>query len=192
MNNYNNSDNYNNDNYNSGIYNSGIYNSDNYNSGKYQYNDDELRLMNELSSQTVNPYANENSNFFLAIVGGSVVAFICSLLWAAITYLTDYQFGIMAIGVGLLVGSSIKVLGKGKSINFGILGALLSMFSCFLGNLIYVYAYYAKIFIMSFFDVVKVLGFSGGIDLVIDISGIVDILFYILALYIGFKSSVKD
>ncbi|PQQ66360.1 hypothetical protein [Acetivibrio saccincola] len=204
MNNNNNSNNYNNGNYNSGNYNggnynSGNYNSDNYNSGNYQYNNEEVQLMNELSSNqaanpyaTANPYADENSNFFLAIVGGSVVAFICSLLWAAITYLTDYQFGIMAIGVGFLVGSSIKVLGKGKSSKFGILGALLSTFSCFLGNLIYVYAYFAKIFAMSFFDAIGDLPFSEAISIVFKASGLIDILFYILAIYIGYKSSIKN
>ena len=112
------------------------------------------------------------------------MAFICSLLWAAITYLTDYQFGIMAIGVGFLVGSSIKVFRKGQKQQIWNFRCTSIYVQLFLGNLIYVYAYFAKIFAMSFFDAIGDLPFSEAISIVFKASGLIGhIILYFSYLY---------
>jgi hypothetical protein len=45
---------------------------------------------------------------------------------------------------------------------------------------------------MSFFDAIGDLPFSEAISIVFKASGLIDILFYILAIYIGYKSSIKN
>ncbi|HOJ78109.1 MAG TPA: hypothetical protein PLZ08_05400 [Bacillota bacterium] len=70
---------------------------------------------------------HEEGNLQLGIIAGSIAAIISAILWATITLITHYQFGIMAIGVGFLVGKSISHFGKGDSRAFQISGAVLAL-----------------------------------------------------------------
>ena len=154
-------------------------NNDNYNNDNY--NNDEIQLMNDLSNQTANSYGDKESNFFLALVSGTAVAFICSILMSFITYLTNRQFVIMIFLTAFLVGSSIRLLGKGKGIKFGILGSFLTLFSCVFANLIFIYSYFGKTLGIGFFNSLSILGLSGGFKILIDSLGFKSVLFYLIA-----------
>ena len=64
-------------------------------------------------------------NLGLGVAAGMIAAGIGAAVWAAITFFTGYQIGWMAIGVGLLVGYTVSVYGKGLSNLYGIAAALL-------------------------------------------------------------------
>lgn len=49
---------------------------------------------------------------------------------------TKYQIGWMAIGVGFLVGFSVRRFGRGTAKTFGIIGAVSALPGCLLGNLL--------------------------------------------------------
>ena len=58
------------------------------------------------------------------------------MAWTLITVATSYQIGWMAIAMGLLVGGTVRMLGRGIDKSFGYLGATLTVFGCLLGNLL--------------------------------------------------------
>ncbi|MEJ2510629.1 MAG: hypothetical protein P8Y72_03430 [Anaerolineales bacterium] len=61
-------------------------------------------------------------NLGLGIIGGAIGGLLGAVVWAAVTYLTEYQIGWLALGVGYLVGIGVRLLGKGIDKVFGIAG----------------------------------------------------------------------
>ena len=76
------------------------------------------------------------SNLPLGALAGLGAAIAGAAIWAAITAATEYQIGWMAIGVGFLVGFAVRVVGKGSEASFGVVGAVLALLGCLLGNLL--------------------------------------------------------
>jgi hypothetical protein len=128
----------------------------------------------------------------MGLVGGAVAMLVGAVLWGAITYLTEYQIGWMAIGVGFLVGIGIKFFGRGKTIGFGISGAILALIGCLIGNLIFYAGIIAREESISFLNVLFVLLINPAAALeVFSIAfSFMDILFYALAAYAGFSTAM--
>lgn len=74
-------------------------------------------------------------NLVMGAVAGFVAALLGAVGWAVITAVTDYQLGIMAIGIGCLVGYAIQRFGKGVDKVYCFMGAFFSLFGCTAGNL---------------------------------------------------------
>jgi hypothetical protein len=74
-------------------------------------------------------------NMVTAIIAGTATAVVCAGIWGAVTVATGYQIGFMALGVGFLVGHSVRVSGKGMTKKFQVLGGFLALFGCLAGNL---------------------------------------------------------
>jgi hypothetical protein len=72
----------------------------------------------------------------VAVLVGAVVAIACALVWGVIAYSTKYQFSIMAILVGLAVGTVVARVGRVRSTGLAIASALLAVFGCALGSLV--------------------------------------------------------
>ena len=79
---------------------------------------------------------SERGNVGIAVLAGLVVAVACALVWGVISYATTYQFSIMAILVGLAVGTVMARIGRVKSPAFAIVSAALAVFGCALGSLV--------------------------------------------------------
>ena len=75
-------------------------------------------------------------NVGLAVVAGLVVAVACALVWGVIAYATKFQFSIMAILVGLAVGTVMARIGRVRAPAFGIASAVIAVFGCALGSLV--------------------------------------------------------
>jgi len=75
-------------------------------------------------------------SFSLALAGGLIAAAVGAMAWTLITGATSSQIGWMAIAVGLLVGGTVRMLGRGLDRSFGHLGVTLTIFGCLLGNLL--------------------------------------------------------
>ena len=71
----------------------------------------------------------------LALIGGLAASVLGAILWAAVTVTAKFQIGFMAVGMGVLVGFTVRYLGQGGTAAFGVLGAAVSLFGCLLGNL---------------------------------------------------------
>jgi antitoxin component YwqK of YwqJK toxin-antitoxin module len=138
-------------------------------------------------SQAVNPEFQRRlerlrfeQNMVLGILGGALTAMICAMLWAAITVVTEYQIGWMAIGIGFLVGLSVRYFGRGVTTRYGVIGVVLALLSCLVGNLLSIVGFIAKENSMSVFQVL--FGVEPGYILSVFPSTLapMDLLFYFL------------
>jgi hypothetical protein len=98
----------------------------------------------------------------------------------------------MAIGVGFLVGVAIKFFGRGKTLVFGISGAALALIGCLLGNLMFYAGIIAREQSASFLGVFFLLLMSpaAALEVFTIAFDFKDILFYALAAYAGFSTSM--
>lgn len=135
---------------------------------------------------------DDQPNFLMGLVGGAVAMLVSAIVWGAITYFTEFQIGWMSIGVGFLVGLAIRFFGKGKTITFGISGAVLALLGCLLGNLMFYSGVIARLEGTSFLEVFFLLLLSpaAALDIFIIAFDFMDILFYALAAYVGFSTAM--
>ena len=134
---------------------------------------------------------SDNQNLSLAVLGGSAAALVGAAVWAAVTVATNWQIGFMAVGIGFLVGYVVRRLGQGVDISFGVVGAVLALAGCVVGNYLTVCAVIADYESVGFFDVLIVVDMQTAIDLMIESFDFMDLLFYGLAVYYGYKNSFR-
>lgn len=127
----------------------------------------------------------------LALIGGLAASVLGAILWASITVATDFQIGFMAVGMGLLVGFTVRYLGQGSSALFGVLGAVISLFGCLLGNLFSQVGFYTMESAQSLVDSWTYLDFSQIPTVLVESFHPLDALFYIIAGYEGYRFSIN-
>ena len=136
------------------------------------------------------PAAAGGENLPLGVVAGLAAAAVGAALWAGITVLTNFQIGWMAVGVGALVGVAVRTLGKGTRAVFGVMGALLSLGGCLVGNFL------AGAIVLSRHGDVSLVTFLTRVTpalasrLMTVMFSPMDLLFYALAIWQGYKLSV--
>lgn len=133
-------------------------------------------------------------NLPLGFVAGTVATLLGATLWAVITVVTKFQIGYMAVGVGFLVGYSIRTFGKGLSPIYGVMGASLALLGCLLGNMLSVCSAIADAANDSFFAVT--LNVFTNPELMAQAMMAtfhpMDLLFYGIALYEGYHLSFRE
>jgi hypothetical protein len=131
-------------------------------------------------------------NFPRAVLAGAVTAILCILLWAFITYVTNYQIGYMATAVGYLIGFVTNITGQGVSKKFQIFSGALSILSCLIGNLavVFIQLYFRSNF--SYEYILDIFDFTFLISTYIETIQFVDFLFYAIAFYAGYKYSIAN
>ena len=132
-----------------------------------------------------------DQNFPMALMAGLLAALVGAIAWAAVSVTTGYQIGYMAIGIGLLVSYAVRYFGKGFDQIFGITGAALALLSCLMGNLFSIIGFAAQVEGMGYSQIFSILNFSLVTDLMIDSFSPMDLLFYGLAAYEGYKFSFR-
>jgi hypothetical protein len=150
--------------------------------------------MEELSLSESTPAITEldfDSNPVMGLVGGVGAMLVSAAIWGTITYITGFQISWMAIGVGAFVGYAIQKLGKGKSLVFGISGAVLSLLGCLLGNFLFYNGILAKEWEAPYFSVLLAISLDPAtiLELFTIAFDFRDLLFYALAAYIGFGAA---
>ena len=132
-----------------------------------------------------------NQNLQMAIIGGIIAAVIGASLWAAITVITDFQIGWMAVGVGFLVGYAVRIMGKGLTRIYGYIGGVLALLGCLAGNLFSVCAIISKQEEIPFFDILMQLNPQIAFELMKATFSPIDLLFYLIAIYEGYRFSFR-
>ncbi len=130
-------------------------------------------------------------NFFGGLLAGLIAAAVGAGVWAAVTVATGYQIGWMAVGVGFLVGLAIRKVGKGLDKSFGVMGAILALLGCGAGNLLAVCGVVARHEGVSFFRILSVLNFQRIGQIMSASFSPMDVLFYAIAVYEGYKFSFR-
>jgi hypothetical protein len=113
----------------------------------------------EINQQQLNFLISQiqsKQNLPLGIIGGFVAAGLGSAIWAIITAATEYQIGWVAVGVGFLVGFTIRYLGNGVDNIFGIFGAIFSLMGCLAGN------FFTIVYFVSLEEGISFWGITGG------------------------------
>jgi len=126
-----------------------------------------------------------------AAVAGSIAALAGAVVWAAITVTTEYQIGWMAIGIGVLVGLTVRKVGRGVDASFGVVGAALAFVACLFGNLFAVVGYLAKAVDGSVFQILGELDLAIAQELLAATFSPMDLLFYGLAIFEAYKLSYQ-
>jgi hypothetical protein len=133
----------------------------------------------------------QEPSIVLGIAGGLAAMVVSAAVWGAITYLTDFQIGWMAIGVGIVVGLAVRFFGGGRSVTFGVIGAVLALLGVVLGNLVFFTGAIAREEGLGFLEVFGVLLANPDVtaQIFVETFELIDALFYGLAIYAGFRTA---
>lgn len=126
----------------------------------------------------------------LAIGAGLVAAAVGAAVWAVVTVTTGYQIGFMAIGIGFLVGWTIRNIGKSSSQIFGVAGASLALLGCVAGNILATVGFAAHGESLPFMSVLSRLTLSMIPGVLTESFNAMDLVFYGIATYEGYKLSL--
>lgn len=130
-------------------------------------------------------------NLSAGIGAGLAAAIVGAILWAVITVVTGFQIGFMAIGVGFLVGYAVRYAGKGLDKQFGIAGGALALFGCLLGNFLSIIGFVAQSEDLGYFETLSLIDYGMVPQLMVETFGVMDLLFYGLAIYEGYRFSFR-
>lgn len=124
----------------------------------------------------------------LAVVAVGLAAMLAgAALWALVTVITGAEFGLMAIAVGFIVGLGIQKTRKRPNKNFGILGAILALAGCVLGNGLSFVVFAAQQSGAPIADAVMNTNLNGLLSVMDKNFAAMDLLFYGIAIYEGYK-----
>jgi hypothetical protein len=126
------------------------------------------------------------------LAAGGVAALVGAVIWAVVTNVTGYQIGWMAIGVGFVVGYATRIAGKGIDQSFGIVGAVLALLGCVLGNALAVLGIVASQENMSYSELWSRIDLPIVGGLMATTFSPIDLLFYGIAIYEGYKLSFRQ
>lgn len=130
----------------------------------------------------------QEKRLLLGGLAGVAAALIGAVIWAVVTVTTKYQIGIVAVGIGALVGFALRKGNGGKA--FGILGAVLALFGCVLGNYFSLIALVSLQQQVSFFTMLNNADPAKVINVMWDDFLSASILFYAIAIYEGYRFSI--
>ena len=69
-----------------------------------------------------------------AIISGVIAATLCTLLWVLVVGWINYEHSTYSIAVGAIIGFTVRWIGRGETLWFGIIAAVCSVIACFLGE----------------------------------------------------------
>lgn len=131
-------------------------------------------------------------NLPLALIGGFAAALIGALLWATITVITHFQIGFMAVGVGFIVGYTVRFFGKGLDTLFGVMGAFLALLGCLLGNFFSMVGFAAMEEGYGYFEILQLIDYNLVPAIMMDSFSGMDLFFYGIAIYEGYRFSFRQ
>jgi hypothetical protein len=126
-----------------------------------------------------------------ALLAGLAASAMGAAVWAIVTDVTGYQIGFMAIGIGFIVGYAVRIVGKGLDTTFGYLAAALALLGCLVGNLLAVVGIVATEQELAFTEVLGRLDIGLAVNLMTATFSPIDLLFYAIATYEGYKLSFR-
>ena len=132
-----------------------------------------------------------DQNFPLAITGGILTGLLGAVLWGLITVATNFQIGYMAIAIGAGVGFAIRHLGKGVDQSFGIAGGAIALFTCVLGNFLSILGFVANQEGLGYLETLFLFDYSYTFIIMAEAFAPMDLLFYGIAAYEGYKFSFR-
>jgi hypothetical protein len=131
-------------------------------------------------------------NFPMAVVGSLLGAVVGAGIWGGVVYAFQIKSGLIAILIGILVGFAVRIFGKGLETSYGILGAVMSLVACSAGLILGSYALYMKSRGLGFAEVLPYVNLKTIIAILKRSFSGIDLLFYAIAAYEGYKFSFRN
>ncbi|MGK7397045.1 MAG: hypothetical protein ACNS62_20885 [Candidatus Cyclobacteriaceae bacterium M3_2C_046] len=137
-------------------------------------------------------FIKKDQNIWLGLLGGLIMTSICAMGWALITIITGYQVILMALVLGFLVGTAMRISGRGVDLIFGLIGGWLALTGCIMGNLLSAIGIIAKSQSVSFFEAITWLDLYHTFEIMQKLVSPIDLMFYGLATWVGYKFSFRS
>ncbi len=146
-----------------------------------------------LKKQMLLQSLRENQRLGPGISMGFLAAVLGASVWALISELTNHQIGWMAVGLGFGVAYVVRTVGKGIDRVFGYWSAGLSLLGCVLGNVLIIAIEVSKQEQMSFTAVLFTVLLHPTLlfHALAATFNPIDLLFYALTLYYGYKYAFR-
>lgn len=143
--------------------------------------------------QSVEHWGNtREESLVLGFIAGGVATVVCAIGWAVFTIGTGIQLGLLAIVLGMIVGAAVRFGGNSWDSKFGVMAAVLALGGCVLGNYLTVIMIVSQMEEgMAYLDVVLALGLGGSAGAMIASFGIMDILFYVIAVSAAYRMGFR-
>lgn len=151
-------------------------------------------LETQIKSSNTEPAVSDkrSQNLILSILLGVLAAFVGGLIWAeTAVIIDDHRYAYMAIPVGIVVGLTVRFVGKGADYRFGLNAAILVILGCIFGNLFSVVVWIVEHFNIGYIETIAAFDPDFLIGLLKDRFEYVDIAFYLVAVFIGYKSAMN-
>lgn len=148
--------------------------------------------LTEQEAQRAMEFFREEQNLAIGTIYGLIAALAGAAVWAGVTIATEYKIGWMAVGIGFLTGIAVRAGGKGIDQVFGIVGGAMSLVGCVLGNLFTVAWYVSQEFGVPVSEVLSGLDPESAIELMSATFEVMDLLFYGLAVYFGYRYAFRQ
>ncbi|MBC8489653.1 MAG: hypothetical protein H8D45_26845 [Bacteroidetes bacterium] len=133
-----------------------------------------------------------DQNLPFGIIAGFIAAIIGAVIWGIITVSTGFQIGYMALAIGALVGITIRITGKGIDQIFGFWGAGIALFGVVLGNFLSIIGFIANAEGLGYFETLTLLDYNYVPELMAETFSIIDLVFYGIAIYEGYRFSFRQ
>ena len=143
-----------------------------------------------LNSEMLEKFRLEQ-NLPYAIFAGSIAAIAMAAIWALVTVVTNFQIGYMALAVGAAVGFAVRFGGNGIDQVFGVVGAIISFVGVLLGNFLSIIEFIAEQEELGYFQTLTLIDYHFLPDIMIATFHPMDLLFYALAIYEGYRFSFR-
>jgi hypothetical protein len=147
-------------------------------------------MADQFAKDTLVDHMQGGNNYFLGLVAGIIAAVIGAGAWMGITLATESHLGLVAIGVGALVGYAVRIGGRGRTIIFGIMGAVLTALSCLAGEVATVIQL-ASSPEHNFFDSLQHTDLMALISTILEKTDPISWLIYAFGIFEGFKFSIR-
>lgn len=131
-------------------------------------------------------------NLSAGVIAGLVAALAGAGIWALATALSEYQIGWMAIGVGFVVGYAVRIVGKGIDQIFGIVGGVLSVMGCAMGNLLTMTYFISAQEGVGYMDTLSGMTLDMATEIMVVTFSPMDIVFYGIAIYFGYRYAFRQ
>lgn len=86
------------------------------------------------SDESNNYVPQQKGNLLLAIIGGLLSSILVASLWAWITVNAQKQWVIMGIFAGLIVGYTVHLMGRERTLPISLVGGVSALLSCVFGD----------------------------------------------------------
>jgi hypothetical protein len=135
------------------------------------------------------------AKLLLGTLGAIVGALLGAIAWGAITAMTHFQIGYMAVGVGFLAGYGMRVLGGGRERADGVIAGIVAFLGCVVGNLLTVVIDFAPHDTahrgVAELALMLIVNPNVAWALLTHSFGLMDLVFYALAVYAGYRTALK-